>query len=501
MQITTGKQRSQRIPLDYYRRADGPLRLKRILSVAALTGAVAYGGWVASPSGISQVSPGPLSRAHASLEASACEACHTLNLPIRPTALNGQNVAHVQSNNARCVTCHPAPGHFASATRQEILDQQSCSVCHDEHLGLDHSLTQLADSNCVECHGQIDQVVVADRQGMSPPTYRFAAAIAAGQSHPEFRSLLRDPGTIAFSHAQHLSPGQMPEPDALPLRMNRDRMPEEARDRYLTDAEGFVQLRCDDCHESDAPLNAKPEAGRPLSLRDARGFLPISFERHCAACHTMPLKIPHGLDRTQTEAAVRVAVAAQQVLEDTPASNVGRPPGESDDPSTETRPLDDVVRVRADQALLMLSDAQQCGKCHQLAAADQPSIVAPTSLPGRWLQAGYFAHGDHLNVACQTCHAQAFAPLESRVDSRAESAQVMIGGLSTCAACHQPTDQSLPALPSDEAQGFELRAGGDCVDCHRYHVDWPVSESKLQIPDERLNLQSLRRIDLPGRAD
>jgi hypothetical protein len=92
--------------------------------------ALLLAGWLGFGAGAlaAQISPGPLSRAHAGLEGSLkCTQCHGT----RKEALPGQ-----------CVACHKEIGWLQSAGRglHALEGRTACASCHPEHAGADFAL-------------------------------------------------------------------------------------------------------------------------------------------------------------------------------------------------------------------------------------------------------------------------------------------------------------------------------------------------------------------------
>jgi predicted CXXCH cytochrome family protein len=140
----------------------------------------------------------------------------------------------VGTTDARCERCHDAAassrlthaahtGAGADAARGEHAGL-SCETCHREHRGADARLTEVRNAVCARCHFG-----------------RFSA-------HPEFSVVRRQSGEspgIRFDHATHVP---------------------EAAQAFGGGPSGV----CTRCHEPAAAT---------------RDLAPISFERHCAACH------------------------------------------------------------------------------------------------------------------------------------------------------------------------------------------------------------------------
>ncbi len=217
------------------------------------------------------LSPGPLSRSHASIE--ACASCHeaaeTGVLGWIETAagrLSGSapHAGAADGDSGRCLTCHE-PG--AAPMLAHGLPEQSlraaapeaaslagggftpvafdlagrvvglpsgmpertwaCATCHREHEGPGHDLQAMDDAACQSCH-----------------LTRFSGF---GDGHPEFGSFpFERPPSIRFDHVEHIERHFPESPVA---------------DR---------PARCVDCHRPD-------ERGAGMRL--------VGFEAGCGACH------------------------------------------------------------------------------------------------------------------------------------------------------------------------------------------------------------------------
>lgn len=172
------------------------------------------------------VSNGDLSVSHA-LFGQDCSTCH---------------VPFGGVPDASCESCHEKAGarqgtfgfarHYVYRSGDfdrsaPASSELSCATCHGEHGGRNASLQQVADAACRSCH--------------TDGSFR--------RGHPEFAFAaepLGDPANLHFPHVLHVR--------------------EIVEEQELRDLEGA----CFSCHE--------PEAG-------GRAFKPISFERHCDACH------------------------------------------------------------------------------------------------------------------------------------------------------------------------------------------------------------------------
>src|SRR5262245_56361521 len=113
----SAKQRSLRVPLDYYRRPDALTRIKLWMSIIVAVLAALYVGWLfADPRlGNGHASPGPVSSAHAAWNDN-CQVCHQSFQPLRSdavslTGLISGHVAHRESLDQACLKCHDVPLH------------------------------------------------------------------------------------------------------------------------------------------------------------------------------------------------------------------------------------------------------------------------------------------------------------------------------------------------------------------------------------------------------
>ncbi|MEM9593215.1 MAG: cytochrome c3 family protein [Acidobacteriota bacterium] len=182
------------------------------------------------------VSGGPLSSGHAMLQ-NDCAACHSTP-SAGDLALGGTG----EVTDANCGTCHERLGDelgvysfashylYRSGDFQRLVPSEHempCSACHVEHQGRQAVITQVADARCQTCH-------------------TFGSF---GDGHPQFDVLAEgrtDRAGLHFAHGQHVK--------------------EVMERQALVD----LEVACLHCHQ--------PEA-------DGRQFQPISFDRHCDACH------------------------------------------------------------------------------------------------------------------------------------------------------------------------------------------------------------------------
>ena len=148
----------------------------------------------------------------------------------------------------RCERCHDPSGsdrltHAAhvligsgDVRKAEGAEAAACATCHVEHRGVRASLTAVDDRECATCHN-----------------------FSTLASHPEFASV-RAQATAGVG-----------------IKFNHD--------RHVIEAQKVTGATCTACHQQTA---------------DRAGFVPMTFDRHCASCHapngTFEESDPIGID-------------------------------------------------------------------------------------------------------------------------------------------------------------------------------------------------------------
>ena len=496
----TGKQRSQRIELDYFRQRGKLAKSKGV--IAALAGIFGVAAIAYSSVDNSVANPGLVTAAHAKIE-SNCADCHTPFSPISNDAIRNLslppfvNIEHqksIDNTQKKCSACHDGndasianPHYRHKMTGDWSVVDKNCVLCHADHKGRDFDLTLVDDSNCVACHGKLPEVCDASQQVVQisrPSITGFNM-----QEHGDFQSLgSQDPGRVKFDHAQHLLPGQSAAGAQGKDAMKFDKLPDEFRDKYQSTADGLVQLDCSSCHE---PSNAPSNGGSPASDAElGRYMTPVSFDQHCVACHQLnpagrakdAPPIAHAAPWNETEKLIESQLLnklTQSPRQDINPTNLGainnRPAGAvtADEAERQRQALRLVAAV--DKATLMATIRQQCSTCHEDDVTTDDAIAtakAKPMIPDRWFRFGIFDHSAHLTVKCEQCHSGAYGG-----DPKApptDHSRVMIGGIETCTSCHRP-EGSPPGNPALTIQAGEQQWASDrCVMCHRYH---PSQES------------------------
>ena len=431
----SAKHLGTRHDLNYFKQLSASRRWLLALSVALPLVGIGWLGVGGLRHEEAAYSSGPLSPAHAFFH-NQCSLCHA-------SLVNGVRMAGFKNNatDAACLSCHQAPAHHAN----QQLFTPSCSSCHVEHRGT--VLAQVNDTHCSQCHSSLKS---------TSGQLRFVSEITGfNRRHPEFAPLregFRDPGTIAFNHAAHLS-------------------------NIIRGPNGRVQLECSDCHrplgepggwkygEPTAASSAtqRPSGETPASRLGRELMAPVSYQKNCIACHSLQF------DARFSEAAPHDKPAAVHafLLEkfgDYIAHNpnalrekqisMARVPGISAMPLPQNAQQWVSFQVERSEKLLWGS---KCKLCHQLDFHASSSAAGGVALPAirpamitqRWLPHSIFSHESHQAVECSSCHAA--APTSQK------TSDVLIPGVATCQACHngKPT----------EAQHAE----NGCFLCHAYH--------------------------------
>ena len=485
----TGKQRSRRIDRNYTSSQDPSILWKRWFGWAGLILGALYGLWLLNPSAAKQLSTGTLSKAHHAWNETGCEQCHAPWSPIN-TASFARSPEVIADNNRRCNDCHKMADHYPGATKPNLLALESCVQCHHEHLGINHNLLDIADESCVRCHADLAQFVIDANRPLSKVTSFDSTNGIPG--HPDFQGLARDPGTIQFSHTQHMRPGQALKPGDLSAK-TWDSLPLAFQDQYPKPKKGSdpIQLTCSDCHERDHPIAGFETLERPNAIAATNSlgrqtnahvlYKPVEFSKHCEACHQLDL--PHKLDfKDQKHLLDIVATSQQQRLARSERLQSTSNPSESSvdqenrlriEGTASGEDLIGLIKQNNPLAKTEIFKTYACSKCHQPATDlafnnHLESIVAPSSLPAQWLKKASFSHGPHINIQCDECH-------KIHLDANALplgnlSSDVLIDGIQGCQVSH-----IVDEAKRKEAQlaGVKNIARADCIDCHRYHDHGP----------------------------
>jgi hypothetical protein len=520
----TGKSRSQRINIDYYRQENWLTRSRGYLALAAAMLAVGYGLYVFTSGGPSHLSTGPVAMAHASFE-NDCQQCHLPFTPISGDALRFTSNRSLDRLEETCQKCHRVNHHFRGSMKPEFAAiDQHCSGCHTDHQGRNHDMSNVASTKCTQCHGDLPSTC------MSPSSIEVRTNITAftADAHGDFPSLQKgDPGRVKFDHGQHMMPGQV-DPGVkggFLISMLEPHLKNKYRktvDGTPQSDDAMVTLSCADCHKfagaSDRSLVGDDEIGRHIE--------PISFDQHCAACHSLnvagrtedTLPLPHAAPWKEVETLIASKLVGGQQLgsirlprdaaRKTPLVGEGYSgamPNLSSLPSGDDEE-DSIISASVRAGLA--SVAQRCLQCHMQEDITDESIRSlragdsPPLIPERWLKRGIYDHAAHRKIDCAYCHANAYPKATTSAANAVVSNQtavnrdasikkddsqiVMIGGIETCTGCHRDASSSVPDSMTSEATKTLLGGQGTwasdaCIECHRYHWQRPPSLAAEQV--------------------
>ncbi len=499
----TSREQVSRIDRGYYRRPSLMRSWRTWLCAACFIAAVGWCAWGAFDQP-GHHSPGGVIAAHARVE-SDCQACHVPFTPIKNDTWLSTDQTRAEMD-AKCEQCHRGPVHHPL---QIAADAGSCASCHTDHRGRGADITRVADRTCTVCHADIAAHRLAGQAGTIPPSVvTIPITRFDNEHHPEFESLRKDPGTLKFSHGRHMTAGLVFGGPSKNPPMTYEMLATTDRDRMMPEAAtagDLVQLDCGSCHEfapSIAPGDVRQTTAGVMASKPGAYPLPVSFERHCVACHPLPLEpekpdtvLPHGLDAEEMRRFILTTLLEQspsaQSLLDAPqppkALPANRPP---ETPPAETIRTRLEARVNASRTF----SRGACGKCHDVVDAELPMAalldaardgrsgnrmetwfrVPPVNVPDVWFAKAKFDHAPHRGFDCRLCHEAAYHHTNTEASGTATNAAgtthlspldnslVMIAGRESCTACHAPAGLDASGKPIGGARF-------DCVECHGYH--------------------------------
>jgi hypothetical protein len=361
------------------------------------------------------------------------------------------------SIDRRCQQCHEEQPQLTAQKKKfdlhepNVVENRSCSVCHQEHLG-PGPMKRVADSQCASCHNNAGVMAASAQKGttLAPAAFHLRAhpprqvvlemqrpangytqvfdSFAAG--HPEFQLVqqkARDPDALRFNHQRHFAA------DIPPVNGQK--------------------LDCNYCH--------KPEPG-------GRFYERVNFAANCQACHALQfdaknpeLKIPHG-DVTLVRTFLRTLPAQY-------GDYARLKKGKTRDADVQNfvvqqiRQLQEQFRTgeELERAVFFTTDPYKpqrqmaaavranfagCAFCHEVKTATNrsPEITKPI-LMDRWMPQAHFNHAKHASVKCEECH--------NARQSR-ETSDVLMPAKANCVVCHSPKG----------------KVASDCITCHNYHA-------------------------------
>lgn len=503
MATETGKQRSQRIEIDYYRKRTGLHSLRTICIVLGFAIAALYAVYVLAAGSGDQLSTGPVAVSHASFEQD-CSQCHQDFTPISSEAVGidlelfgvsaSDSLARMESS---CQKCHAVGDHHRGVMNSDYAAKdQNCAFCHADHQGRLHDLVAISDSKCAVCHQDLNQACT------SAPSIRAKVVDFTSQGHGDFASLaIEDSGNVKFDHAQHMMPGQV-DADRSKGAFTFGMLSQADRSRYSMGNQSLdtpVQLACASCHEFDGnpdrvnSLISDNELGRYIAA--------IDFESHCVACHAInpagstvdSTPLPHAAPWSQVDLLLAANRSGSQAIgqsraprDDTQTTPIpGDGLGDPADTSMRTKNgLSHDVAVAGQSTIDRSAVEANCLKCHDQASisddfrADASAGETLPLIPARFLSKGLYDHAAHSKVDCRYCHETAYgdgSPSGEPMDHQT----VMISGIKSCNGCHRDAESETPGSlvqAVDMLGGSTTWASDNCITCHRYHDSKPGSD-------------------------
>jgi hypothetical protein len=404
---------------------------------------------LSAPRARAQISPGPLAKAHQSLEGVRnCTRCHGTKKEEMP---------------GRCLDCHRDIAWLTDRSRGFHAGQagQKCAACHPDHAGpdfalvtwaggdssrFDHSLTgwPLAGGHagvaCTSCHRMVFRVSPAAKlsQRTTTPGWTGLEQGCAGcHADPHRGSLGR--GCAECHDVRRWSPAPGFDHDSTGYALT-------GRHRNLA---------CAACHaglpaaSAQAGAAAIPAAFAPLPHAD------------CAACH----RDPHGGRLGSVCANCHVTTGFTSVTTGTFDHERTRYPlrgahqsvrcdqchdfRTSQGHGPRDRPFATCAGCHADPhagSATRAGNRVDCASCHEVRGFRPASFSVAAHATTR-----FALLGRHQTVPCGACHLRDEAPAHR---TAVGSAAVQLHPPSGCLGCHQ-----------DPHQG-RLQAGSDCLGCH-----------------------------------
>ncbi|MEO8002026.1 MAG: cytochrome c3 family protein [Arenimonas sp.] len=367
--------------------------------------------------------PGPISAGHKPI-ATDCQQCHR------------KPFVRVEDN--ACTACHKdIGGHVGNpAIQASLFGETRCASCHLEHKS-SHAATNSNPALCVDCHGNLKnrlagsgKIPFDDIHDFSDDHPAFKLSIGTGARGGQIKRISQDDKAalvensgLKFPHDVHLSAKGINSPD------------------------GRLVMQCSNCHSLD-------EAG----VR----FKPVSMQMHCASCHRLEFEpavttrqVPHG-DVGSVMTTLREFYGNQSINESpidvATIDGLLRRPDQTEAKAQRTR-ASEWANQKANIIATDLFEVRVCVTCHQITPDknnhEKPWSITPVNITQQWLPKNNFAHYQHSNTSCATCH--------DVIKSR-QSDDIAIPPISTCRSCHSG------------ATPVRNKVTSTCESCHGFHM-------------------------------
>jgi hypothetical protein len=374
-----------------------------------------------------QISPGPLSRAHAKLDGSAhCLDCHDANKGVAP---------------AKCLACHePLADRVGAGKGLHARDEyRDCKTCHVEHQGAEFELVWWGKAG----RGAFDH----DQTGH--PLAGKHRALSCEQCHKQ-RSFLGAVTSCAACHKDEHR-GQFAGRACASCHSERGWKPATGFDHAKTSwplTGRHASLSCEKCHATRRPDRTTPGATfRVFKAVAGRDCASCHQDTHqgrlgtsCANCHNTgswrQTSVPKGFDHQRTAyplAGRHASVACDR------CHLPGKPMRAKHDSCAGCH-----GDAHAGQ-LARRADLGRCESCHDVKGF-RPAKYSPDD----HAKSAFPLKGAHLAVACDQCHKPGTRGAgKAGVRLKFETAR--------CLDCHQDPHRGELA---------RLVAAGGCESCH-----------------------------------
>ena len=423
------------------------------------------------------VAPGPLSKAHASVEGVGnCQKCH-------------ESAKGISAE--RCLLCHRPIAERIAARRGVHRTATECTTCHKEHRGAGADLRRLDSA-------RFDHATEAGY----PLDGRHSAVAQRCAACHKTRSFLKAETRCNACHADVHKPTLGAKCDlchavTTPFRDTRTRFDHSNAAFALQGSHQRVECAkchldkvyrglkfadCSDCHRD--PHNRKftaacsschvVEAWKTQKVDHAKTAFPLRgkhAEATCAACHT--------------QSPLRVKLAAERCTSCHADVHRGEFTQECNTCHTEqtwrNATLDHQAKTKSGYALVGRHATTACTACHKGVKLSTPSSAAPKTtgkvtfdnIDFRGLRTDCASchadpHRAELGAGCETCHSPNSFRLTDFTHPR--SGEFFAGQHSgvQCARCHAPRNPETPPRPDKPLEGWRFKnVPTTCVSCHR----------------------------------
>jgi hypothetical protein len=457
-----------------------------------LAGALVFVCWAGlAEAQLSQlVSPGPLAKAHASLEGVAnCQKCHEPGKKI---------------GTDRCLACHkPIAERIATKTGVHRNAASGCVSCHIDHAGTDTDLRHFDQTKfdhardtsypldgrhaavsrkCASCHKTRSYLTAQTRcischADVHKPTLG-AVCETCHQVSADFRA-----ATTAFDHSKSAYPLDGAHRTVACAKCHVNKVYKGVRfasctDCHRTPHKQALSGACTTCHTTT-------ETWKTQKFEHAKTTYPLRgkhAEATCAACHAKP-PMQAKLDASRC-ATCHVDVHRGEFKQDCNACH--------NESSFKRQEFDHPAATKTRFALTGKHATATCVACHKGAAPAAADGRARRALPGRAGQTVVNAvdfrglsttcvschkdvHRDELGPLCETCHTADTFNVKTYAHQRNKD---FFGGQHAavgCPTCHAPKSAgaAAPATAAASAGGAKLEGWRfknlpiACATCHK----------------------------------